>query len=237
VTHTDVNRSLRAEFLAKLAGWEWDVALLQEVPPRWFGDLQEATGAVGLRALTSRNWLAPVRGALSEWSPDLIRSNEGGSNVLLVRPPARIVASGRLRVAVWPERRVAQLATLAFPEGRRLLVANAHLSVPRSGRGAAEALRVADAAVRRADGDPVVLGGDLNLRASDHAEAFAHLRDGFGLGEPTGPRAIDHLLVRSLETVERPARMPGSARDVPGPRGLSIRLSDHAPLAGAFRLR
>ena len=28
-------RDLRAEFTAALAGWEWDVALLQEVPPWW----------------------------------------------------------------------------------------------------------------------------------------------------------------------------------------------------------
>jgi endonuclease/exonuclease/phosphatase family metal-dependent hydrolase len=28
-------RDLRSEFTAALAGWEWDVALLQEVPPWW----------------------------------------------------------------------------------------------------------------------------------------------------------------------------------------------------------
>jgi endonuclease/exonuclease/phosphatase family metal-dependent hydrolase len=236
-THTEVNRSLRAEFLAKLAGWEWDVALLQEAPPRWFADFRSATGAAGARALTSRNCLAPIRGAIAEWRPDLIGANEGGSNVLLVRPPARIAATGRMRVALWPERRVALFAELELRDGRRLVVANVHLSVPKTGRGAAEALRAAEAAVRRTGGDPVVLGGDLNLRASDHPAAFDSLRERFGLAAPTGPEAIDHLLVRGLEPVEPPRRLPGAERDVPGPDGLAIRLSDHAPVVGAFRLR
>lgn len=236
-THTEVNRSLRGEFLTKLAGWDWHVALLQEAPPRWFDDLQEATGATGVQVLTSRNWLSPVRGLLAEWNPDLIRSNEGGSNVLLVRPSLGIAEVGRLRVALWPERRTAVLAKLELPDGRRVVVANVHLSVPKTGRGTGEALRVAEAAEQLADGDPVVLGGDLNLRLSDHPDAFDRLRERYGLAAPTGPKAIDHLLVRGLETVERPARLPGEDRDAPGPGGPAIRLSDHAPVVGAFRLR
>ena len=31
----DAPRELLADFAARLAGWEWDVALLQEVPPWW----------------------------------------------------------------------------------------------------------------------------------------------------------------------------------------------------------
>jgi endonuclease/exonuclease/phosphatase family metal-dependent hydrolase len=236
-THTEVNRSLHDEFLAKLAGWDWDVALLQEAPPRWFDDLQEETEAAGVRVLTSRNWLSPLRGLLAEWSPDLIRSGEGGSNVLLARPPTRIVATGRLRVTLWPERRVALLAKLELPAGRRVVVANVHLSVPKTGRGMGEALRVAEAATRFAGGDPVVLGGDLNLRVSDHPQAFDRLSERYGLGAPTGLEAIDHLLVRDLEAVERPRRLPGEDRDALDPGGLAIRLSDHAPVVGAFRLR
>ena len=34
-THAQVNRDLLAEFAAVLAAAEWDVALLQECPPRW----------------------------------------------------------------------------------------------------------------------------------------------------------------------------------------------------------
>ena len=31
----DVPRDLLPEFAATIAGWEWDVALLQECPPWW----------------------------------------------------------------------------------------------------------------------------------------------------------------------------------------------------------
>ena len=40
-----VGRSLANEFAAALAGWEWDVALLQEVPPWWPPHLAAAAGA------------------------------------------------------------------------------------------------------------------------------------------------------------------------------------------------
>jgi endonuclease/exonuclease/phosphatase family metal-dependent hydrolase len=236
-THADVNRSLRREFLDKLAGWDWDVALLQEVPPRWLVDLERVTGAAGARALTSRNSFGSLRAALGEWNPDLIASNGGGSNVLLVRGGAKIVAAGRARLALRPERRAMVMARVALPGGRRIVAANAHLSVPKTGRGAAEALQAAQVAVDWAGGDAVVLGGDLNLRPVQHADAFERLRERFGLTAPTGPKAIDHLLARGLDVVERPAGLPAAAREVVGPRGLAIRLSDHAPVTAAFRLR
>ena len=40
-------RSLLNEFAAHLAGWEWDVALLQEVPPWWPPLLAAAAGRAG----------------------------------------------------------------------------------------------------------------------------------------------------------------------------------------------
>jgi endonuclease/exonuclease/phosphatase family metal-dependent hydrolase len=236
--YVEVNRSLRHEFLGKLAGWEWDVALLQETPPRWFGDLQRATGSVGARVLTSRNWLAPLSGLLAERNPDLIGSSEGGSNVLLVRTGwGAIAAAGRVRLALLPERRALVMARLALRDGSELVVANVHLSVPATGRGAGELQHAAEVATRFADGLPVVLGGDFNLRPADHGEAFDRVRDSLGLQGPTGPHAIDHLLVRGLDVVERPARLPPAAREVGGPDGRTIRLSDHAPVTAAFRLR
>jgi len=232
-----VNRSLRSEFLAKLAGWEWDVALLQEVPPRWLADFERATGAVGLRALTSRNSLGWLRGAIAEWNPDLIRSNEGGSNVILVRRPARPIAIEVVELATRPERRVSLLTRLALPGGRSLVVACLHLSVPATGQGTAETLAAAGIASAWADGGPFVVGGDLNLRPAQHQEAFDELRARFGLTAATGPRSLDHLLVAGLETVESPERLAPAEREVAGPGGLAIRLSDHAPVMGAFRLR
>ena len=38
-------RDLAREFAAALAAWEWDVALLQEVPPWWPPALGRACGA------------------------------------------------------------------------------------------------------------------------------------------------------------------------------------------------
>ncbi len=250
-THVQVNESLRAAFAGLLAGWEWDVALLQEAPPRWLGDLERATGAAGALALTSRNSLPRLRAAIADRNPDLIRSHEGGSNVLLVRPPARVVATATLELARRPERRTLLAARIELPGGRRLTVANVHLSVPSTGQGGAEAIAAARFAAgwgggdeptvplaeHAADGDPLVLGGDLNLRPADHRAAFDELRDRFGLAPPTGPKAIDHLLARDLDVVERPAALPAAARELRGPGGLAIRLSDHAPVAAAFGLR
>ena len=41
-THVQVNRPLLDEFARVLDGLEWDVALLQEAPPRWFARARPA---------------------------------------------------------------------------------------------------------------------------------------------------------------------------------------------------
>jgi endonuclease/exonuclease/phosphatase (EEP) superfamily protein YafD len=73
------------------------------------------------------------------------------------------------------------------------------------------------------------LGGDLNLRPVHHRPAFEEVERRFGLAAPTGPKAIDHLLVRGLDVVEQPR---AGDRDA-GP----LRLSDHAPVTGVFGMR
>ncbi len=236
-THVDVGRSLRAEFGATLGHWEWDVALLQEAPPRWLGPLERACGAAGVRDLTSRNAFGWLSGWLADRWPDVIKSWEGGSNMLLVRPPARIVATRAVTLTRRPERRRLLMARVEPASGRRLVVANVHLSVPSTGQGAAEVALAARLATEWAGGGPVVLGGDLNLRPRDHRAAFADLRDRFALAPPTGPQAIDHLLASGLDVVEPPQALPTGARDVAGPGGLAIRLSDHPPVVAAFGLR
>ena len=80
-------RSLLNEFAAMLAGWEWDVALLQEVPPWWASPLAAAAGAQERSVLTSRNWGLALRRAISERNPDLLKSNGGGANTIFVRGP------------------------------------------------------------------------------------------------------------------------------------------------------
>src|SRR5918998_886282 len=81
-------RDLLPEFSAALAGWEWDVALLQEVPPWWPPALGAACEASARTALTSRNLGLPVRRWIARRWPDLIKSNGGGANAILVRAAA-----------------------------------------------------------------------------------------------------------------------------------------------------
>ena len=57
----DVPGPLGGAFAAMLAGWEWDVALLQEVPPWWPPRLARACGAQAFTAPTSRGQLLPAR--------------------------------------------------------------------------------------------------------------------------------------------------------------------------------
>ncbi len=52
-----------------IAGWAWDVALLQEVPPWWPEPLAAAAGASARTALTSRNELLWVRRAIARAIP------------------------------------------------------------------------------------------------------------------------------------------------------------------------
>ena len=92
----------------------------------------------------------------------------------------------------------------------------------------------ASAAVEWSEGDPLVFGGDMNLRPARDPFAFVELRERFGLAEPTGPNAIDHLLARGLEAAARPRRLPPEEREVDDADGLRIRLSDHAPVVATF---
>ena len=230
-----VNRSLRDEFAAQLASFEWDVALLQEAPPRWLRPLATAAGASGASGLTSRNRLAFARAAIADWNPDLIASNEGGSNQLLVRPPWRIADVRRQTLAVRPERRALIWARLVHEDGRALCVCNLHATAEGDHtRAANEVLRAAKLCVGWDADSPLVLGGDMNLRPREHPWAFDQLRDRFGLAPPTADDAVDHLLARGLEVVEAPHRLPADARDVGLPGGGRARLSDHAVVAARF---
>jgi endonuclease/exonuclease/phosphatase family metal-dependent hydrolase len=233
-THAQVNRPLLDEFAALLEGLAWDVALLQEAPPRWFAELARRTRSSGVRVLTSRNWWPAAQRRLADWNPDLIASSEGGSNQILVRHPGRVVEHRRLALALGPERRRLHWARLELPRVGRVCVANLHASAGMPRLAAAEVARAAARAVDWSEADPLVFGGDLNLRPARDAKPFAELRERFGLGEPTGPHAIDHLLARGLEVVERPCRLAPEERELDGPSGLRIRLSDHAPVVGEF---
>ena len=233
-THAQVNRPLLDEFAEVLDGLEWDVALLQEAPPRWFSELGRRTRSSGVRVLTSRNVCPPLQGRLADLNPDLIASSEGGSNQLLVRHPARIVEHRRLTLAWCPEQRRMHWARIALADGSRLCAANLHASAGLPERAAVEVIRAAKAALEWSGADPLVFGGDLNVRPQRDPEAFETLRECLALGEPTAPDAIDHLLVRGLRVETRPRRLAPERRELTQPDGLRIRLSDHAPVAAVF---
>jgi endonuclease/exonuclease/phosphatase family metal-dependent hydrolase len=147
-------RSLLNEFAAALAGWEWDVALLQEVPPWWPPLLARACGAEARAVLTSRNWLLGVRRVVSSRNPDILKANGGGANALLVRGP--IAAHAAARLCRLPERRWAHGVRL----GDGSWVVNLHGSNP---DGSADCLRALAAARAWAADAPLLLGGDLNV--------------------------------------------------------------------------
>ena len=240
-THAQVNTDLLDAFAGVLADADWDVALLQECPPRWAETLATRCGAEAHLALTSRNLpapLAPLQRLLAGWNPDLIASWEGGSNLTLAR--------GALGAPVIRERR--ELTLTRRPERRRmaftvlrndLCVANLHASESREA-AEADVRLAATTAVAWAAGRPLVFGGDLNLRPATSAALFDELAREDGFSAPTAANVIDHLLGRGLAVVEPPQRWDPQRREVPdptpvagGPR-LPVRLSDHAPVEAVF---
>ena len=233
-THVQVNRSLFRDFSGSLAGHEWDVALLQEAPPLWFRSLARQTGASGARAFTSRNVVPPLQRLLAWANPDLIASWEGGSNQLLVRAPGRVLERRRMTLTLRPERRTMLWARVELADGRIVCFANLHASAGLPRKATAEVLAAASSAVAWSDGDPLVFGGDLNLRPARDPFPFAELRERFGLGEPTGPIAIDPLLARGLEVAEPARRRRAEERELPLPEGRRMRLSDHAPVVARW---
>ena len=251
-THVQVNRELVDEFAAVLAGVEWDVALLQECPPRFAALLAEACGAEAHRVLTSRNSLGAVRRFIARHNPDLIASGEGGSNLTLVRTPFRcalsphkgekahrkggIVERRELEIhSGRPERRAMAFTRIALgAEGGELCVANLHATNDRPELAGADLLLAAEAAVEWAGDSPLLFGGDLNLRPGEDPAAFAALRESFGLTGTTAPRAIDHLLSRNLAVAEAPEPWPAKRRELDEGRR-ALRLSDHAPVQARFK--
>jgi endonuclease/exonuclease/phosphatase family metal-dependent hydrolase len=230
-THVQVNRNLAAQFAAVLCDSSWDVALLQECPPRWSASLAATCSAVTYRSLTSRNWLGPVRSLLARWNTDLLGSSEGGSNLTMVRESAAeggLLDQRDLVLRRRPERR-----TMAFARLRSgVCIANLHAStIPRLAEP--ELRLAAQTALDWAGDQPLILGGDFNVRPSG-SDVYEELAQRFGLTAPTAPDAIDHLLVRRLQIVDPPSAWAPEDRELPW-QGLRLRLSDHAPVEARFR--
>ncbi len=193
---------LYEEFAAALERWPWDVALLQEVPPWWPARLGAHLRADARTVLTSRNLGLPLRRAIAVRHPDLIKSNGGGANAILVRGGG-VREHRTLRLRWLPEQRWVHAVRLA----RGTWIANLHV-----GNGDAAAQRdcgrAAGAVLTWAAGSPVALGGDFNLHAPD--------LPGFTFA---GGHGVDQVFVRGLRA--------GPDGQQALERG---RLSDHAPL-------
>jgi endonuclease/exonuclease/phosphatase family metal-dependent hydrolase len=174
-------RDLFEEFAGALEGWRWDVALLQEVPPWWPALLGARLRADQRRVLTSRNALPAVRRAIAIRRPDLIKSNGGGCNAILLRGDAVVEHRAR-RLCLWPERRWVHAVRL---HGAGVWVANLH-----GGGPARDVWFAAASALAWAGEAAVVLGGDFNIRRPA-LEGFDH----------AGGHGVDHVFVRGLVPV------------------------------------
>ena len=195
-------RSLLNEFAATLGGWEWDVALLQEVPPWWPPMLAQAAAAQQRTQLTSRNWLLPLRRAISERNPDILKSNGGGANAILVRGQIREHRSARLRRA--PEAR--------WVHGVRLeggWAVNVHSHNHPEQLALSDTQAAIEAARDWAGAAPLIFGGDINLKRPPEFPGLVHL----------GGNHVDHLFTDG--------RIAAGKRQVIE-RGA---LSDHPPVA------
>ena len=218
-----------------LAGAEWDVALLQECPPRFAEPLAAACGGRGapgadLAQRARRRCAACWRGS----NPDLMASGEGGSNLTLVRVPGRLGGiAERREMAIHegePERRAMALGPHRLRRLRR--------QPARDQRPAAAGRR--GRAAGGAGGDRVgrrraaVFGGDLNLRP---AEQPAGLRAAAGASSacapPTAPEAIDQCSAAASRCSSRRPHGRRERRELPLD-GRALRLSDHAPVEARF---
>jgi endonuclease/exonuclease/phosphatase family metal-dependent hydrolase len=150
------------------------------VPPWWSHDLAARTGAQARSVLTSRNALLPVRRAIAVRWPDLIKSNGGGANAILVRGEP-IAEHRAFRLCLWPERRWLHGVGLASGAW----ICNVHAGGPRR-----DAERARQRALGWAGDAPLVLGGDFNI----HSLSLAGLVH-------AGGRGPDHVFVSGLQPI------------------------------------
>jgi len=232
-THVQVNRDLWREYTDMLCAAKWDIALLQECPPRWKPGFARECGAHSYQSLTSRNWLARISWAIARGWPDLIGSSEGGSNMILSRGSAGEIEESR-DIAIQerkPERRTMAFARLE--SGLSVTCLHASTSPPRA---EGELKMAAEKAIEWAGEDaPLVFGGDFNVRPHK-SEVYAELERDFGLIGITAEGSIDHLLVRNIDAAPPTRAWPEAERELPQPDGRALRLSDHAPVERTVRV-
>jgi endonuclease/exonuclease/phosphatase family metal-dependent hydrolase len=205
----ETRHDLLPAFRERIARWDWDVALLQEVAPWWAAPLAARLGAEHRLALTSRNALPWLRRALARRWPDVMKSQGGGANAILTRRD-RIVAHRVELLTRTPERRVAHGVLL----GCGVWVVNLHATAHDTPAAERDGATAAAAALRWADGDAVVLGGDFNLRTAQWPGFIS-----------AGGHDVDHVFTAGALEVLRAAEVLERGE-----------LSDHAPVAVDLRL-
>ena len=199
-------RDLFEDFAARVASWEWDVALLQEVPPWWPRPLAERAGASMRMNITGRTLVLPAQRFLADRWPDLMKSWGGGSNAILVR--GQRIAGHRRTILRWlPERR--RMHAVALEDGT--WIGNLHAQTRPRPRPERDIAAAAAALARWSGGaERVVLGGDFNI-PDPYVDWLPH-RAGHG---------VDHVLATG--PVSKAERLEAGSR------------SDHPPLRISLR--
>lgn len=196
-----------------IADGDPDVVALQEVPAWALGRLEgwsemEAAGGVARPAR-----LGVIGRRLTALAPDMFRSLfNGQANALLLGRTVRPLEKART-VEIKPrgvlERRVCQLVRVAAGE-RNVLLVNLHATAHAPDAARQELERVAGLV---AGGDPAIVCGDFNIRATGLP----------GFSAPS--HGIDQIIVRGLQFERAPAPWAAERRRFEGRL-----LSDHAPV-------
>lgn len=182
-TKPETPRALQTEFAALLSSWEWDVALLQEVPSWWPPELARAAGATAFTVRTSRNQLQPVSRWIAEHRPDVIKSWDGGANTILVRGHG-VTEHRRLRLRLWRERRFMH----AVRRDDGVWFGNLHATAHDVTKAQADLDRSAATLRGWAGAEPAVIGGDMNTKTP----AFP------GFEHHCGGHVLDHVFATGI---------------------------------------
>ena len=200
---------------------DWDVALLQEAPPRWFRRARPAHRARAARSPSPRATSLPaLQWRLADLNPDLLASSDGGSNQILVRHPGRIAETRRLRLAAAPRAAPDAVDAGGAARGPRVRGEPARERGPSRGgrRGAASA--PPSARVRLGRRRPAgARRRPQPAPAPATRSRSSRLRERFGLGEPTAPGGDRPSAgARPRRSMERPRRLRPSERELTEPR-------------------
>ncbi len=260
-THVHLNRKWTDEMCAVIRAQEPTVVALQEVSPQAVGRIAEQTGMHAVRSVM-RPVIGPlrVRGWLADRNPDLWRTHEGTSNVVLAHPDwtptetwtlrhnpplftireghrLRLDCKERLHWMMEPRRLVG--TRLRHTDGRTLSVISLHCHNSLVWDAiATEVVRILPTIEDHLRPDePALLAGDLNSAGSHHPAIAAILAAGFE--EPTvDDLVLDHIFHRNLEVVSPPAALDPSVRQIRGAiDGVerAVLLSDHDVVRGVYR--